>query len=269
MRIVLGQYDTGWLDPTTSLNRAERVVAAAAHAGAQLVVLPEMCPSGFTMDAERFAEQVDGPSPRRLAALAREHGVRVLAGVATRRAGGAFNSALLFDNEGELVAAYDKQRLFAYAGEATAFRAGHGPIVFEIDGVRFSPFICYDLRFPDLFQAVGPYVDVIVVLANWPSARQTHWEALLQARAIENQCFVVAVNRTGVGGGLDYVGGSAGFGPWGEKLLASGDPVSVEVCTPDVSRVRQTYPFSTDRRESPPFVSFAPGWDAGLLNIQP
>lgn len=199
MRLALGEYDTGWQNPQISLDRAADLVGRAAAAGARLLVLPEMCPSGFTMDSARFAEPLDGRSATRLAGLARDSGIWILAGMATRRTGRAYNSALLLNPSGQLAAAYDKQKVFDYAGEGASYTAGEGPVVFEVDGVRLSPFVCFDLRFPELFRAVGVYVDVLLVIANWPAARQMHWDVLLPARAIENQAYLVGVNRTGRG----------------------------------------------------------------------
>ncbi|MBB4638879.1 nitrilase-related carbon-nitrogen hydrolase [Longimicrobium terrae] len=249
LRVALGEYDTGWHDPAASLARAAEVVARAAEAGARLVALPEMCTTGFTMESAAQAEALTGPSVAALADLARRHAVHLLAGVSTRRAtadGEAFfNSALLFGPDGELRAEYRKQRLFGYAGEREAYSAGEGPLVVEVDGVKLAVFICYDLRFPELFRAVSPGVDGIVLIANWPAARRPHWDVLVRARAIENQCYFVAVNRTGSGGGLDYDGGSVAYDPWGDPLpglLADVDPA-------EVTRVRDRYPFVTDLRD--------------------
>ena len=256
LRVALGEYDTGWHDPAASLERAARVVGDAAAAGAGLVMLPEMCATGFTMESERWAEAIDGPSARRLGELAREHGVHLLAGLATREGAGAqarfYNSALLFSPAGELAAEYRKQRLFAFAGEHGHYAPGAEPRVVEIAGVRVAPFICYDLRFPELFRAVAPRVDALLLIANWPASRRPHWDALLPARAIENQCAFVAVNRTGQGGGLEYDGGSAAFGPWGERLPEHRGAVRcVELDPARVARVRAEYPFLADLREPP------------------
>lgn len=258
LRVALGEYDTGWHDPAGSLARAADVVRRAAEAGAALVALPEMCTTGFTMDSARHAEPVDGASARRLAGLAREHGVHLLAGLATRAERGGveafYNSALLWGPDGALLAEYRKQRLFAYAGEREAYVAGEAPVAVRVGGVRLAPFICYDLRFPELFRAVGPEVDALVLIANWPAARRAHWDVLVRARAIENQCYVVAVNRVGEGGGLEYDGGSAAYDPWGEQLTGGGRAAEAIACADvdaaEVTRVRAAYPFTEDRRSA-------------------
>lgn len=254
LRVALGEYDIGWHDPAGSLQRASRIVHASAAAGARLVVLPEMCTSGFTMDV-KFAEPIAGDSVAALSRMAAESNVWLLAGVATRdtdAAGcAARNSALMFAPSGELVATYHKQRLFAYANEQQSYTTGDTPVVIDVDGVRVSPFICYDLRFPELFRTSAPDTDLVVVIASWPAARRAHWDVLLHARAIENQCYVIGVNRTGTGGSITYDGGSAGYGPWGDALTQS--PVSgadgitsVLVSPAEVERVRNAYPFLAD-----------------------
>lgn len=250
LHVALGEYGTGWHDAPGSVARAADLVARAAEAGADLVVLPEMCTTGFTMDSAGQAEPLSGPSVAALAAAARRSGVHLIAGVSTRTADAgreAFhNSCLLFGPDGELRGEYRKQRLFAFAGEHDSYSPGAGPVVWEVGGVRIAPFVCYDLRFPELFRAVAPEVDAMVVVANWPASRRPHWDVLVPARAIENQCFVVAVNRRGEGGGLDYDGGSAVFGPWGERVAAAGNPAIAALDPAEVARVRARYPFLLD-----------------------
>jgi predicted amidohydrolase len=250
LRVALGEYDLGWEDPATSLARAEALVERAAGQGARLVALPEMCATGFTMDAARWAEPLDGASATRLAAIAARHGVWLVAGLAAHEAdGSARNVALVLDSSGTRVAAYRKQRVFAFGGEHGSYLPGEAPVTVEIDGVRVSPFVCYDLRFPELFRAVARASDLLVVVANWPAARRAHWDLLARARAVENLAYMVAVNRTGTGGGLQYDGGSAAWSPWGEPLAPVGSsPVIVEVHAAEVARVRTKYPFLDDMR---------------------
>jgi predicted amidohydrolase len=253
LRIALGEYDTGWHSPEVSLTRAATLVREASDAGARLVVLPEMCTTGFTMEPERYAEPIDGPSVRRLAEMASETGVWILAGVATRGTGtqqhaGSYNSAILFSPRGvpSPYALYNKQRLFAYGEEHEHYVPGKSPLVVDVNGMLLSPFVCYDLRFPELFRAVAKRTDLMVIIANWPVARRAHWDALVRVRAIENQCYVVAVNRVGEGGGLTYDGGSVAYDPWGDPIegdrTASGIQI-VDVAADRVAEIRDRYPF--------------------------
>jgi omega-amidase len=255
IRVALGQYDIGWHDPEASLERATRIVAECAAAGARLVVLPEMCTSGFTMDVANYSEPMTGERVTRLSHMARSASVWLIAGVPTEDvdAGAcvARNSAIVFSPTGEVVAAYHKQRLFAYANEQRSYRPGDAPVIIDVEGVRVAPFICYDLRFPELFRRVARDVDVMVVIASWPAARRTHWDTLLRARAIENQCYMIGVNRIGEGGGIQYDGGSAAFDPWGAELELSAVPrldgiSTVLVSCDEAGRVRSAYPFLAD-----------------------
>jgi omega-amidase len=251
LTVALGQYDTGWHSPVESLARARVIAQQARAAGADLLVLPEMCASGFTMDVDHFAESANGRSARALSALAADHQLWLIAGLSMSRDGQYVNSALAFAPDGSLVASYDKQRLFEYAGETGVYSAGTSSCVVQLGGLSVALFVCFDLRFPELFREVGPEVDACVIIANWPSARQRHWEVLTQARAIENQCYVVAVNRIGDGDGLKYAGGSMILNPWGERCdrparesaLAIG-----EVSRSMVARIRGAFP-PADRRD--------------------
>jgi predicted amidohydrolase len=259
LRVVLGEYDTGWHDPLTSLERASDLVRRAAAHGAHLVALPEMCLSGFTMEPKEHALPLDAAPVRALAKLAAETGVHVLAGVAARETVEGrevfWNTALLFGPGGELEASYRKQKLFAYAKEHASYEPGDGPAIAMVHGVRVGLFICYDLRFPELFRAVAPDVDAMIVIANWPAGRRRHWDALLPARAIENQCYVVGVNRTGDAGGLSYDGGSAAYDPWGERLTPSttidGGPGYVVLSAERVAEIRGRFPFLRDLTREP------------------
>ena len=254
LTVALGEYDTGWHDPVQSLARARVVAQQARAAGADLLVLPEMCASGFTMEADKFAEPPNGPSIRALSAIAKSHDLWIIAGLSMLRDGRYLNSALAFAPDGSLVATYDKQRLFGYAKETTVYTAGADPCVIQIGGLSMGLFVCFDLRFPELFRAVAPEVDACVIIANWPSARQRHWEILTQARAIEDQCYVVAVNRIGEGDGLEYKGGSVIFDAWGERCdrpAADSSLRTGELSRSMVSSVREKFPLIEDKRRSP------------------
>ena len=250
LRAALGEYDIGWHDPATSVQRAHDVIAGAARLRARLVILPEMCTTGFTMEGSRWAEPLstEHGASGALAAAAREHHLWVLAGLSLREESPSrlVNAAVLFDPAGSVAAIYRKQRLFTYAGEQEVYTAGDGPVVVTIEGARLGLFICYDLRFPELFRAVAPDIDAALIIANWPERRRMHWDVLTRARAIENQCYVVAVNRTGIGDGVEYDGGSVAYDPWGEPLGIGGGgnaPRVVDIDPGRVKLVRARYPF--------------------------
>jgi predicted amidohydrolase len=253
LSVALGEYDTGWHDPKASIAAAEHVVGRAAGVGAELVVLPEMATTGFTMDPAQ-AVALDSPDVNALCGIASRHRVWLIAGMALRDEAavpaGAVNGALAIDPSGRVAAVHHKQRLFAFAGEDQSYESGHQSTVVEINDVAVGLFICYELRFPEVFAPVANEVSAMIVIANWPAARQEHWDTLLRARAIENQCFVVGVNRTGTADSLKYDGGSVAYDPLGARLVppASSGVRLVSVDAGQVRAVRERFPFLRDRR---------------------
>lgn len=251
MRIAAVQHDIVWEDRDATCQYLAPLVARAAGAGAELVVLSEMFATGFSMNTHRTAEAEDGPTATWMQAQAAAHDV-VLAGSVALAADDALatNSLLIVDRDG-LRARYDKLHPFSYAGEHERFRSGEVPVVVELGGLRIGLSVCYDLRFAPLYWSRTPVADVEVVVANWPAARRHHWRALLDARAIENQTYVVGVNRVGTGGGLEYAGDSRIVDPSGELLAAAAGQEAVLVADLDeasVTAVRDRFPFRDDRR---------------------
>jgi predicted amidohydrolase len=252
VRIAAVQHDIVWEDPKANFEHLAPTIAGAAAGGARLVVLTEMFSTGFSMAAERIAEADDGPSTRFLAEQAATNRVWICGSVPTRPATGAkpCNRLVLAAPDGTLTH-YDKLHPFSYAGEHEHYAAGDATITVEIEGVRTTPFVCYDLRFADVFWAAAARTDLYVVVANWPEARREHWRVLLRARAIENQAYVVGANRVGDGDGLAYAGDTCIVGPDGEVLgaAARGETVVTADVDPDVvAELRRRFPFLADRR---------------------
>jgi predicted amidohydrolase len=246
------QTDIAWEDPASNHARLAPRISAAAAAGARLVVLPEMYACGFSMNTAAIAEPVDGPSTRFLREQALTHRVWLGGSLPERSREGErpTNTLVLASPAGQLHR-YDKIHPFTSAGEHEHYRAGDRHVTVDVDGVRVTLFVCYDLRFADEFWATALGTDLYVVVANWPEKRRVHWSTLLRARAIENQAYVVGVNRVGEGSGLSYAGDSAIIDPWGE-VLAQASRVEVTLMAPvDPARVaeaRATFPFLADRR---------------------
>lgn len=256
MRIAAIQHDTIWNDRDANFARLAPMVAAAAAGGARLVLLTEMFSTGFVVDDSLKGEPEGGVSAQFLAAQAALHDVWVCGSCPEVPAGSdpndtrPANSFVLAGPDGT-VHRYRKIHPFTYGGESNHFRAGSELVQLEIEGVRVSPFVCYDLRFADEFWQLAPTTDVYLVPANWPEGRRNHWMSLLQARAIENQAYVVGCNRVGEGGGLKYVGDSRIVDPLGE-LLATGSQhetilyADIEPAT--VATTRERFRFLQDRR---------------------
>ena len=257
MKVAAVQHDIVWLDRAANFDRLGAMIADAAGQGARLVVLCEMFSTGFAMGeqwAAQLPEPFDGPSSQFLSSMARRHDVYV-AGSCPELPRGATsgtlpaNTLVIAAPDGALHR-YDKIHPFTYGGEDRWFRAGDATLTVDIDGLRVSGFVCYDLRFADHFWKLADTTDLYLVPANWPSARAEHWSTLLRARAIENQAFVVGVNRVGSGGSLDYAGGSRIIGPFGEILADAGTAETIvfaEVTHQAVAATRQKYPFLRDR----------------------
>jgi predicted amidohydrolase len=254
VRVAAIQHDIVWEDAAATLAHVEPMVAGAADAGARLVVLTEMFATGFTMTPERVAEPPDGPATTFLREQAEQRSVWMCGSVATRapELPKPVNRLVLAGPAGQLHH-YDKIHPFSYGGEHEHYHAGDRFLTVEVDGVRCSFFVCYDLRFADELWALADATDCYVLVANWPEPRRLHWQVLLQARAIENQAYVVGVNRVGEGGKLAYSGDSRIFDPWGLELAAGGaaeEVLSAEVDPSEVERIRARYPFLRDRRRS-------------------
>jgi len=202
------------------------MLSEAAPENGSLVVLPEMFATGFSLNAEAIAEAAGGETEQFLSQTAKEFGVQIIGGAAVRgRDARARNKALIFSPTGELVAFYAKMQPFSPGGEAEHYTAGERPVTFRWGDCVVSPFVCYDLRFPEIFReaAAAHKPELFVVIASWPDARIRHWTALLKARAIENQAYVVGVNRVGKDPYYTYSGRSAIVDPQGEAVADGGD----------------------------------------------
>jgi omega-amidase len=246
LNVTLMQCDLDWHDPPANRAHFERLLGQAR--GADLVLLPEMFATGFTMEPRACAEDPDGPSVQWLRTNAAELGAAIGGSLAMQVEGGFRNRFVLATPDGA-VQHYDKRHLFRMAGEQHSYDAGNARIVFAWQGWRLCAQVCYDLRFPVWSRARGDY-DALLYVANWPARRREHWRALLLARAIENQCFVIGVNRTGIDGkGIEYSGDSLVIDPWGRTLLDAGTregahAVMLEAAT--LAECREKFPVHLD-----------------------
>jgi predicted amidohydrolase len=251
MRVAAIQHDIVWEDADGTRARVRPLIAEAAAGGARLIVLTEMYATGFSMRPERIAEDEGGPSEQFLLDRAAEHGATFIATIAQRGGDGRYrNNAVVARPDGS-VSRYAKIHPFSFAGEHERYAAGTEFVTVDVEGLRVSVFVCYDLRFADEFWARAPETDLYVVPANWPQPRHEHWRALLRARAIENQAYVLGVNRVGLAKDLPHIGGSALIDPMGVTLVEGGaDEVvlSGDADPATVHDVRERFPFLADRR---------------------
>jgi len=252
MKVAGIQSEIVWEEPEANFRRLSPWLGAARTAGAHLVILPEMFSCGFTMASERVAEPPGGPSTRFLKEQAAELKLWICGSLPERPEGAElpYNTLVLAGPGGELYR-YRKIHPFSFAGEDEHYLAGEHYLTVTLEGVRLTFFICYDLRFADEFWACAPDTDAYIVVANWPEPRRHHWRGLLAARAIENQAYVVGINRVGDGGGLHYTGDSQIIDPMGEILAtgAHGETLLLADLFPAVvAETRRKFPFLQDRR---------------------
>lgn len=251
MRIAAIQHDIVWEDAEATRKRVTPLVEQAGAAGARLIVLSEMYATGFSMHPERVAEDEGGPNETFLLEQARRHDAWLIASIAQRGADGQYrNNAIVAAPDGT-VHRYAKIHPFSYAREHERYAAGQAHLTVDVDGLRVSVFVCYDLRFADEFWARAHDTDLYVVPANWPAPRREHWRTLLRARAIENQAFVLGVNRVGAVKSIEHAGDSALVDPLGRVLAEASHVETVLVAEADVetvARIRAEFPFLADRR---------------------
>jgi omega-amidase len=224
VKIHAVQHDIVWENKAATHARVAALLVAQTPAPGSLVVLPEMFATGFSLNTSVTDDSASHETEIFLKQLARQHNVAVLAGVVGRNATGLpCNQALALAPDGRELARYTKLRPFTPGGETAHYALGERSVVFEWQGLRVAPFICYDLRFPELVRPVAAAgVDLLVFIASWPDKRIAHWAKLLQARAIENQCYVVGVNRVGTDPDHRYVGRSLIVDYFGEITTDAG-----------------------------------------------
>lgn len=250
MRVAGLQLDIVWENPAENFRRAETLAAQAAESGARLVALPEMFATGFSMRSDIMASYA--PKIRDfLADLATRHQLWVIGGFAEPGEERPANACGVFDPDGREVLHYRKIHSFSLANEQRHYEAGSEIATLEVDGLRVTPLICYDIRFPELFRVAAAATDLFVIIANWPTRRAHAWRTLLTARAIEDQAWVLGVNRVGDAQGHPHRGDSSLIDPWGEVLDTLADEpglVAGEVDAEVVREARERFRFLGDRR---------------------
>ena len=247
------QLDIVWENKPENFKRVRSLLNSRKVSPGSLVVLPEMFATGFSMNAGLTAEPRDGVTLRFLRELAEDRRAYVLGGL-VRRGGRqrTFNEAVCIAPSGRCAARYDKLQLFTPGCESRHYTAGRDVTLFRWGKLKVAMLICYDLRFPELFRlGVQQGAEAFVVIANWPERRHSHWPALLQARAIENQAYVIGVNRCGRDPESGYAGGSVVIDPRGRTMASSGRKetiVSARLNPSFPSRWRLEFPVLQDIR---------------------
>lgn len=252
MHVVGVQLDSAWEDKSANFSRVRALLADARVPPGSLIALPEMFATGFSMHARATAEDSTGPTMQFLSDLAREHASYVIAGMTSAGSGKARNDAVLVAPTGTEQARYTKRHPFSLGGETHHFAGGNDIVVSPAGDLNVCPLVCYDLRFPEDFRAgVQNGAELFVVIANWPAARQAHWSVLLRARAIENQAYVVGINRCGSDPHHPYAGLSAVIDPRG-GVLAEADSretvLQADLDPAELRRYRNDFPALKDMK---------------------
>ncbi|HZH69398.1 MAG TPA: amidohydrolase [Flavobacteriaceae bacterium] len=216
LTIALMQYPLSWENPQANRTFFEEKIKAVSTQ-TDLMILPEMFTTGFTMNASENAEMMDGSTVQWLRRMAKDSSAAITGSIIVKEHGNFFNR-LLFVHPSGKIDHYDKRHLFTLAEEEKTYTAGTHKLIVEYLGWRICPLICYDLRFPVWSRNVENY-DLLLYVANWPQMRVTAWDALLKARAIENMCYCVGVNRVGTDGkDFPYSGHSAIYDVFGSQI---------------------------------------------------
>ena len=194
LAINLFQYDVQWLKPKDNIRQIKNHLESLSYRP-DLVVLPEMFLTGFCMNAKKSGLKESSTSVKEVIKLCKKYKTHFLGSLAIKEKGKFYNRMLLIGRDG-ILDRYDKLHLFTPSGEGESFSAKYPPTLFELNGWKILPQVCYDLRFPETIRSLDA-PDLLVYSANWPKPRIQHWDALLKARSIENQCFTIGLNRTG------------------------------------------------------------------------
>lgn len=247
LNIGLVQFDIVWENPAENMSRIEKLLGQSSDL--DLILLPEMWSTGFTMQPDKVAEPATGTALQWMTTQARERNTAIAGSISVAEGGLYFNRWYCAFADGQ-IDQYDKKHLFSYGREDQHYTAGSTKAFIEINGWKIMPIICYDLRFPAWCRNTDSY-DLMMVVANWPVARIHHWDALLKARAIENQSYVAAVNRIGTdANGLHYNGHSSVFDMNGQEILSLGENEGFEKLTLDkqlLTAYREQFRFLQDR----------------------
>ncbi len=256
MNLVGVQWDTVWEDKAANHARLTALFRADPPEAGSLVILPEMWATGFSLNVSAVTETPARETEAFMAALAETNGVYLLGGIVTTGPDGrGRNEAVLFRPQGQEVLRYAKMHPFSFGQETKHYGRGSEVVLFHWQGFTVAPFVCYDLRFPEVFRhAARLGAQVFCVIANWPAVREDHWLTLLKARAIENQAYVIGVNRCGHDPNLYYGGRSLIFGPRGEVVTESGIEAGVITARLDFQAL-QNY-----RREFPALEDIHPDY---------
>ncbi|GGE36682.1 hydrolase [Pullulanibacillus camelliae] len=251
LKVALLQIDIAFGDPQANIKKAEKWIEKAANQKVDLIMLPEMWTTGY--DLARLHNMTENTVQSLMSRLAKVNQVNIMAGSVAKREGAhIYNTSFVYDRKGTLISEYKKVHLFRLMEEEKYLAAGHTKGEFQLEGIPAATVICYDIRFPEWIRAhTLSGARLLFVPAEWPAPRLDHWRTLLQSRAIENQCFVIACNRVGEDPKNVFAGHSLIIDPWGNIIAEGSDQeeLIIEDIDPmQVEEVRKMIPIYEDRR---------------------
>lgn len=253
MNIICIQLNCVWENKQANHSKVSELIAAAKPKRDSLVILPEMFASGFSMNAAAITDTATNESYNFLSNTAKTYGVYLMAGIVTTDTSGkGRNECVTFAPDGSELSRYCKLHPFTLGGELDNYVKGEEVVTFQCQEFVIAPFICYDLRFPEAFRVAATRgANLITVIASWPTVRHHHWVKLLHARAIENEAYVVGVNRCGWDPKLEHAGGCLIIDPQGNTLVEAGSgecAISADLSLPELLNYRERLPFLKDIR---------------------
>lgn len=256
MKIALAQTDIYWEDKSQNREQTSKFIANAAQSVADFIIFPEMSLTGFSMNVDYISEEINFTSDTVdwFKSQAIENNINIGFGYVEKASSDirGKNNYCVVSSTGNILSLYSKIHPFSYGLESQFYNGGSALPSFKLKDFTVSTFICYDLRFPEIFQIASRNSGLITVGANWPKARIDHWITLLKARAIENQCYIAGVNRVGIGDNIEYSGNSLLIDPLGNVLLQGTDKEELlihDIKFDEVNKVRRSFKLKDDRRE--------------------
>ncbi len=251
MKIGLVQYSPEWENVEANVSSIESLISSSAS-DENIIIFPEMTLTGFTMESKKFAEELDGIGTKYFISLSQRIKKDIFTGIIEQDHDRIYNSLVHFDKNGLVKARYRKIHPFSYAKEDKSYSAAKETVSTSIDKIKIGLTVCYDLRFPELYRLYAKEkTEIMINIANWPVKRIEHWKHLLKSRAIENQCYMIGVNRVGSDPFNQYNGCSAIYDPMGEEILMCPNKeglFSAEIDLNKVEEVRSKLPFLDDMK---------------------
>lgn len=255
LKVAIVQANQVWENKNANLAHFENLLESVNKKQVDLIILPEMFHTGFSMSSKMLAEEMENSLGLNwLSNIAFKKNAAVFTSLIIKEGDSYFNRGIFIYPDGKVIT-YDKRKLFSLANEDKFYTAGNKKVIIDFKGWKIQLQICYDLRFPEISRndidiQRNPHYDLLIYVANWPEKRKHHWKSLLLARAIENQCYVIGVNRVGTdGNGLNYSGDSCSIDPLGEEISCNSNTeqlLFVTISQETLSKVRQSLPFLKD-----------------------